>query len=214
MQEPLRSIASFAQLLGRRYKGKIDSSADEYIDFIVDGAMRMKEMIQGLLEYSLVGKGENFQLVDVNETIDIVLSNLKRLIDENEAEITHERLPTVTADSRQLVQIFQNLIGNAVKFKKPETQPKIRISAYLDTKKNDYVFSVYDNGIGIEKQYTDIIFDIFKRLHTIDEYRGTGIGLAICKRIVEHHGGKIWVESEYGVGSTFYFTIPINLAKT
>ncbi|MCZ3364447.1 sensor histidine kinase [Methanobacterium veterum] len=210
LQEPLRSIASFAQLLGRRYNGKIDSSADEYIDFIVDGAMRMKEMIQGLLEYSLVGKGENFQLTDVNETIDIVLSNLKRLIDENEAEITHERLPTVTADSRQLVQIFQNLIVNAVKFKKPETRPKIRISAYLDTKKKEYIFSVSDNGIGIEKQYSDKIFDIFKRLHTIDEYRGTGIGLAICKRIVEHHGGKIWVESKYGAGSTFYFTIPIN----
>ncbi len=208
LQEPLRSIASFAQLLERRYKSKIDNTADEYIDFIVDGAMRMKEMIQGLLEYSLVGKGENFQLTDVNETIDIVLSNLKRLIDENEAEITHERLPTVTADSRQLVQIFQNLIGNAIKFKKPEIQPKIYISAYLDARKNEYVFSVSDNGIGIEEQYSNKIFEIFKRLHTIDEYRGTGIGLAICKRIVESHGGKIWVESELGKGSTFYFTIP------
>lgn len=210
LQEPLRSIASFSQLLERRYKGKLDSSADEYIDFIVDGAMRMKEMIQGLLEYSLVGKGENFQSTDVNETIDIVLSNLKRLIDENEAEITHERLPTITADSRQLVQIFQNLIGNAVKFKKPDIPPKIHISAVLDAKNNEYIFSVSDNGIGIETKYRDKIFDIFKRLHTIDEYGGTGIGLAICKRIVEHHGGKIWAESEYGVGSTFYFTIPIN----
>jgi PAS domain S-box-containing protein len=210
LQEPLRSIASFSQLLGRRYKGKLDSNADEYIDFIVDGAMRMKEMIQGLLEYSLVGKGENFQPTDVNETIDIVLSNLKRLIDENEAEITHERLPTITADSRQLVQIFQNLIGNAIKFKNPEKQPKINILAHLDTKKKEYIFSVSDNGIGIEKQYSNKIFDIFKRLHTIDEYRGIGIGLAICKRIVERHGGKIWVESEYGLGSTFYFTIPIN----
>jgi len=170
----------------------------------------MKEMIQGLLEYSLVGKGENFQSTDVNETIDIVLSNLKRLIDENEAEITHERLPTITTDSRQLVQIFQNLIGNAVKFKKSDIPPKIHISAVLDAKNNEYIFSVSDNGIGIETQYSDKIFDIFKRLHTIDEYRGTGIGLAICKRIVEHYGGKIWVESEYGVGSTFYFTIPIN----
>ncbi len=135
LQEPLRSIASFAQLLERRYKGKLDSSADEYIDFIVDGAMRMKDMIQGLLEYSLVGKGENFQPTDVNETIVIVLSNLKKLIDENEAEITYERLPTITADSRQLVQIFQNLIENAIKFKKPEKQLKINIDAHLDTKK-------------------------------------------------------------------------------
>ena len=208
LQEPLRSIASFAQLLERRYKDKLDSSADEYIDFIVSGAVRMKEMIQGLLDYSLVGKGENFQLTDVNEIIGTVLSNLNRLIDENKAEITHDQLPTITADSRQLVQIFQNLIGNAIKFKKPKIQPKIHISGYLDTKKKEYIFSVSDNGIGIEKQYNNKIFDIFKRLHTIDEYRGTGIGLAICKRIVEHYGGKIWVESKYGKGSTFYFTIP------
>lgn len=215
LQEPLRSIASFAQLLEKRYKGKLDPDADEYIDFMVDGAVRMKEMIQGLLDYSLVGtEGGKFRQVNVETALDNALSNLYVAIKENNAEITHDELPIVTADENQLIQLFQNLIGNAIKFKKHEVLPKIRISARKDPQKNEYVFSVSDNGIGMETQYTDKIFEVFKRLHTIDEYRGTGIGLAIAKRIVERHGGRIWVESELGKGSTFYFTIPVNLEKS
>jgi light-regulated signal transduction histidine kinase (bacteriophytochrome) len=153
--------------------------------------------------------GEEFNEVNTEEVFDNVLQNLKSSIEENNAEITHDKLPTVTADKTQLNQLFQNLIGNAIKFKKPDKPPKIHISARKDEEKNEYVFSVSDNGIGMEPQYAERIFVIFQRLHTRDVYKGTGIGLAIVKRIVERHGGCVWVESSFGVGSTFYFTIPI-----
>ncbi len=209
LQEPLRTIASFTQLLEKRYKGNLDKDADEYIDFVVDAATRMKEMIQGLLNYSRIGtKGAEFRPTDVNKALNDAISNLKSTIDENNAEIINDSLPTVLGDKRLLVQLFQNLIGNAIKFKKPDEPPKIHISASLDEKNNEYVFKVSDNGIGMESKYTDKIFEVFKRLHTIDEYKGAGIGLAISKRIVERHGGRIWVESEFGKGSTFYFTLP------
>ena len=209
LQEPLRTIASFTQLLEKRYKGNLDKDADEYIDFVVDAATRMKEMIQGLLNYSRIGtKGAEFRPTDVNEALNDAISNLKSTIDENNAEIINDSLPTVLGDKRLLVQLFQNLIGNAIKFKNPDEPPKIHISASLDEKNNEYVFKVSDNGIGMESKYTDKIFEVFKRLHTIDEYKGAGIGLAISKRIVERHGGRIWVESEFGKGSTFYFTLP------
>lgn len=208
LQEPLRTIASFTQLLEKRYKNRLDSDADEYIDFIVDGAVRMKEMIQGLLYYSRVGtKGGKFELTNTEDTLNDALSNLKLTVKENNAEITHDKLPTVIADKGQLTQLFQNLIENAIKFKKEDIPPKIHISAVKDEKKNEYIFTVSDNGIGMEPQYTDKIFEVFKRLHTIDEYRGAGIGLAISKRILERHGGRIWVKSELGKGSTFYFTL-------
>ncbi len=209
LQEPLRAIASFAQLLEKRYKNRLDSDADEYIDFVVDSAVRMKEMIQGLLYYSRVGtRGEKFQLISAEETLKDALSNLKLLIKENEAQVTYDKLPMVTADKGQLIQLFQNLIENAIKFKKSNIAPKIHISSRKD--KEMYIFSVSDNGIGMEPQYTDKIFEVFKRLHTIDEYKGAGIGLAISKRIIERHKGKIWVKSELNNGSTFYFSIPLN----
>ncbi len=210
LQEPLRTIVSFTQLLEKHYKNQLDSDADEYIDFIVDAAVRMKEMIQGLLYYSRVGtKGGEFKLIDIEEALKNALSNLQLTIKENNAEITYDKLPMVIADKGQLTQLFQNLIENAIKFKKPDTPLKIHISSRKDPQKNEYIFSVSDNGIGIESQYTDKIFEVFKRLHTVDEYRGVGIGLAISKRILDRHGGRIWVESKYGQGSTFYFSLPL-----
>ena len=210
LQEPLRSVASYAQLIQRRYGGQLDSDADEFIDFMVSGATRMKSMIQGLLDYSRVNRaGIEFVKTDMNAKVEKAVSNLQYAIDESSAEITHDNLPNVIADPDQMVRVFQNLIGNAIKFKKADEPPRIHISANTDKEKYEWVFSVKDNGIGMEKQYTDKIFEVFKRLHTIDEYEGTGIGLAIVKRIIERHGGRVWVESELGVGSTFYFTIPI-----
>lgn len=211
LQEPLRTIASFTQIMEKRYKNRLDSDADEYIDFIVDAAVRMKEMIQGLLYYSRVGtKGGEFKLTDTEEALKNAISNLQLTIKENNAEINYDKLPIIMADKGQLIQLFQNLIENAIKFRKPDISPKIYISARKDPQKNEYIFSVSDNGIGMEPQYTDKIFEVFKRLHTMDEYRGAGIGLAISKRILDRHGGHIWVESELGKGSTFYFNININ----
>ena len=214
LQEPLRTIASFTQLLERRYKNRLDSDADEFIEFIIDAAMRMKEMIQGLLDYSRIGtRGGEFNFIDTEAVMKTVLSNLHAAISESNAEVTYDRLPPVIADKNQLIQLFQNMISNAIKFKKKGATPKIHISARTDEKKGEFIFSVSDNGIGLEPQYRDKIFEVFKRLHTMDEYKGTGIGLAISKRIIERHGGRIWVESELNEGSTFYFTLPIRLAK-
>ncbi|MEN4029024.1 MAG: MEDS domain-containing protein [Methanobacterium sp.] len=210
LQEPLRTIASFAQLLKIRYKNRLDPDADEFIDFVVDAAKHMKKMIQGLLDYSRVS-AQRYELKQVNseKILNTVLSNLQPTIEKNKAQITHDKLPLVTADETQFIQLFQNLIGNAIKFKKEDVPPKIHISCKKDDE-GKYIFSVSDNGIGIEPQYQNRIFEIFKRLHTIDEYRGAGIGLAISKRIVECHGGRIWVESELGKGSIFYFVLPID----
>jgi len=208
LQEPLRTITSFTQLLERRYKDKLDSDADEFIEYIVDAAKRMQNLIKDLLNYSRVTtRGKEFESTDSEEILEDALSNLHAAIRENNGEITYDKLPKIMADKRQMIQLFQNLIGNAIKFRKPEIPPKIHISAKKD--KNEYVFSVEDNGIGMEPQYLERIFIIFQRLHTLDEYSGTGIGLAVSKKIVERHGGHIWVESEPCEGSTFYFTIPI-----
>ncbi len=210
LQEPLRTIASFTQLLARRYTGQLDKDADEFIDFIVDGTKRMQAMIKDLLQYSRVQtRGEEFKPTDVQNVLNQALFNLKVSIEENNAEITHDEIPIVIADEKQLVQLFQNLISNAIKFKKPDESPKIHISTRKDEENNEYIFGVSDNGIGMEPEYTERIFELFQRLHTRDEYKGTGIGLAVAKKIVERHGGRIWVESELGKGSTFYFTIPI-----
>ncbi|MGF7118154.1 PAS domain S-box protein [Methanobacterium oryzae] len=210
LQEPLRTIASFTQLLERRYKGQLDSDADEFIGFIVDAAIRMKEMIKGLLDYSRVGtKKTEFKEIDMNIKLNKALSNLKASIDENKAEITYDYLPTILADSGQMIRVFQNLIGNAIKFRKLKEPPKIHVACQINIENNEYIFSVSDNGIGMEKGYTDKIFEVFKRLHTMDKYQGAGIGLSVVKRIIEQHGGRIWVESKLGKGSTFYFTIPL-----
>ncbi|MGB9980184.1 ATP-binding protein [Methanobacterium sp.] len=210
LQEPLRTIASFTQLLEKRYKGKFDSDADEFMDYIVEASIRMKEQIEGLLEYSRVGtKGEEFKHVNINVIVNKAIHSLNTSIKETSANIKVDELPEVMGDENQLQRVFQNLISNAIKFKKQEEPPKIHIFANKDIYNKEYVFSVQDNGIGIEEQYSERIFTIFQRLHTRDVYEGTGIGLSIVKRIIERHGGHIWVESEFGVGSTFYFTLSI-----
>jgi len=206
LQEPLRSIASYTQLLTRRYKDKLDSDANEFMEFIVDGATRMQNLINDLLSYSRVGtRGHEFESTDLNNVVASVIQNLDLRIKDSSASVTHDEMPTVMADSRQLMQLFQNLISNALKFQS-ESPPKVHIGVTQDADK--YTFSVRDNGIGIDPQYSERIFLVFQRLHGKSEYPGTGIGLAICKKIVERHGGRIWVESEPGAGSTFYFTIP------
>ncbi len=208
LQEPLRTIASFTQLMERRYKGRLDEDADEFMGYIVDASVRMKQMILDLLEYSRVGtKQEMFRAIHMESELNDVLVNLNDLIERSRAEITHDPLPVVFGDESQLLLLLQNLITNAIKFRKENEPPRIHISAACE--KNEYVFSISDNGIGIEEQYFDRIFTIFQRLHTREEYQGTGIGLSVAKRIVERHGGKIWVESEFGEGSTFYFSIPV-----
>ena len=211
LQEPLRTIASFTQLLERRYKGKFDSDADEFMEYIVDAAIRMKEQIEGLLEYSRVTRGEEFELVDMNEILNQTIKSLDTSVKESKAEITINELPDVMGDASQLQRVFLNLISNAIKFRKQDEPLKIDISAYKHEDNNEYVVSVKDNGIGIEEQYSERIFTIFQRLHTREEYKGTGIGLSIVKRIIERHGGRIWIESEFGEGSNFYFTLPIGM---
>lgn len=208
LQEPLRMITSFLQLLQRRYEGQLDSNADEFIEFAVDGATRMQNLIQDLLAYSRVTtKGKEFKNLKMEEPLEKALMNLKISIEENKAQITNDPLPIITADYYQMIQLLQNLIGNAIKYRSEKT-PQIHISAQKED--NHWLFNIKDNGIGIDLQYADRIFMIFKRLHTIEEYQGTGIGLAITKKIVERHGGKIWVESEPEKGSTFYFTLPVH----
>jgi PAS domain S-box-containing protein len=208
LQEPLRMISSYLQLLQRRYQGKIDEKADKYIYFAVDGAARMQILINDLLEFSRVTtRAKEPEPTDCELLLNQVSSNLELYIKENKAAVSHDPLPEVVADNTQLVQVFQNLIINGIKFHSEEA-PKIHIST--EKKANEWVFSVQDNGIGIDPQYSEKIFEVFKRLHKKEEYPGTGIGLAICKKIVERHGGHIWVESELGKGSTFYFTLPIN----
>ncbi len=206
LQEPLRMVSSYMQLLSRRYAGKLDSDADDFIGFAVDGARRMQVLIQDLLVYSRVGtRGKPFEPTNCEDVLEQVLSNMEVAINESGAVVTHDPLPTVAADASQLAQIFQNLIGNAIKFQGEET-PRVHVSA--ERKAGEWLFSVADNGIGIDPEFFERIFVIFQRLHGRGEYSGTGIGLAISRKIVERHGGRMWVESESGTGSTFYFTIP------
>ena len=213
LQEPLRAISGFTELLVKRYHGKIDEKADTYIDFITEGTTRMQQMIQDLLAYSRVQtQVHEFVLIDSNVSLDLALSDLQVAIKEHNAIITSDPLPSIFADREQITKMFQNLVGNAIKFNQPGVVPKVHISAKQD--ENNWIFSVSDNGIGISQEYADRIFKIFQRLHTRDEYPGTGIGLAICKRIAEQHGGTIWIESVPGSGSTFYFTIPKRKKET
>ena len=208
LQEPLRTIASFTQLLERRYKEKLDPDADEFIGYVVEAAKRLQQMIIDLLEYSrIMTRGDLFTEVNVNDVLNDALFYLQGAIDDTGAEITHDHLPNVVADKNQLTKVFQNLISNSIKFRKKDVSPKIHVSSKKE--KNEYIFSVQDNGIGMEPQYAERIFTIFQRLHTREEYQGTGIGLSIVRRVIERHRGHVWVESELGVGSTFYFTIPL-----
>lgn len=206
LQEPLRMVASYTQLLAKRYKGKLDADADEFIAYAVDGANRMQRLIQDLLAYSRVDtQGEALQPTPVEAIMDYALDNLGAAVEESGAVVTRDPLPTVMADERQLLQLFQNLLSNALKFR-GEQAPRVHVSA--ERRGSEWVFSVRDNGIGIDPQYAERIFVVFQRLHTMAEYPGTGIGLAICKKIVERHGGRIWMESRVGQGTTFYFTLP------
>jgi PAS domain S-box-containing protein len=205
LQEPLRIIAGYTQLLQQRYKGKLDEDADQFIFFIVDSVVRMQNLINDLLSYSRIEtRGGDFESVDCQVVLDDVLHTLQIKVEENDAVITHGPLPTVQADKVQLFQLFQNLISNAIKFRS-DKPPRIHIAA--ESQNGRWLFSVKDNGIGIDPKYLERIFVIFQRLHSQDKYPGTGIGLAICKKIVERHGGRIWVESQLGKGATFYFIL-------
>jgi len=207
LKEPVRMIKSYMELLKKRYGSKLDSDANDFIDFAVDGAERMQKLIEDLLAYSRVDrKGKPFKLVDCNKILEKALKNLELAIKETNAIVRNSKLPEVMGDETQLLQLFQNLISNAIKFRDTR-KPEIKITA--EKKENEWVFCFEDNGIGIQPENFNRIFMIFQRLHTAKEYPGTGIGLAICKKIVERHGGIMWVESEPGKGSRFYFTIPV-----
>ncbi len=212
LQEPLRMISSYVQLLSRRYRGKLDSDADEFIAFAVEGAGRMKALIDDLLAFSRVGtRGRDLAPVMLEEIFQQATRYLELAIEDSGASITHDPLPQVMADDGQMLQLFQNLIGNALKFR---SKAPLKVHVGVRREKNFWLLYIRDNGIGIDPQFWERIFVIFQRLHTREEYQGTGIGLAICRKIVERHGGRIWVESEPGQGSTFYFTLnPVEDAK-
>ena len=206
LQEPLRMVASFTQLLQKRYQDKLDDEANEFITFAVDGATRMQSLINDLLTYSRVGiKGASFSPTDMNVILEDVLTNIQQTTLEADAKITTDPLPVIIADKSQMAQILQNLISNAIKFR---GKSSINIHVSGENQPDEWIFSVKDNGIGIDPKYFERIFIIFQRLHKRDEYEGTGIGLAVSKKIIQRHRGKIWVESELGKGSTFYFSIP------
>jgi PAS domain S-box-containing protein len=206
LQEPLRMVSSYTQLLGKRYGDKLQGDAQEFMHYIVDGAARMKQLIEDLLAYSRVGtKGKEFKSVSVEVPLRKAITNLRAAIEESSAAVTWDPLPTVDADEMQLAQLFQNLMGNALKFR-GQGVPRIHVSA--EEHDGEWHITIADNGIGIEPQYFERIFMLFQRLHTMGEYPGTGIGLAICKKVVERHAGRIWVTSTPGEGSQFHFTLP------
>jgi PAS domain S-box-containing protein len=207
LQEPLRMVASYTQLLAKRYKGRLDSDADEFIAFAVDGAHRMQVLIGDLLAYCRVGTtGNELRETSSEAALEQALLNLQGAILENGGVVTHDPLPSVIADGAQLVQLFQNVVGNAIKYRSAEL-PRVHVSAKKNGG-NEWIFSMRDNGLGIDPQYFEKIFVMFQRLHGREEFSGTGIGLTVCKKIVERHGGRMWVESEPGKGSTFYFALP------
>lgn len=207
LKEPLRMIVTYLQLLEREYVDILDKNAKDYLNFAVEGAKRMQVLISDLLTFSQVGTGQHpFEITDCEVVLHDVLDNLKISIEESHAQITHDPLPKVLADKTQLIQLFQNLVSNAIKFSdKSETKIHIGVEPF----KNTWLFSVQDNGIGIDPQHFERIFSLFQRLHTREKYQGTGIGLAVCKKIVEQHGGQIWVESSLGNGTIFHFTLPV-----
>jgi PAS domain S-box-containing protein len=212
LQEPLRMVTSYTQLLAGRYKGRLDSDADEFIAFAVDGCNRMQGLIKDLLAYSRAGtNGKVLREVSAENALKEALANLRATIDQSSAVVTHDALPAIRTDEMQLTQVFQNLVGNAIKYHGTEV-PHVHVSATKNGG-NEWTFSVRDNGLGIDPQYFDRIFILFQRLHGRDEFEGTGIGLAICKKILERLGGRIWVESQPEKGSTFYFALPETMEK-
>ena len=211
LQEPLRMVAIYTQLLAERYAGKLDADADKYIHYSVDGALRMQKLVQDLLAFSRVGRQSvALRSTDCNEVFEAALKNLEAAMQQSGAVARHAHLPVVIADSSQLIQVFQNLVGNAIKFRGSQP-PVIRVDAEMKGK--EWVFSVSDNGIGIAPEHAENVFEVFRRLHTRTEYPGNGIGLAICKKVIEQHGGRIWVESQVDHGSTFKFTFPVSTIK-
>lgn len=211
LQEPLRMVGSYVQLIEKKYKGRLDKDADEFMEYAVDGAKRMQELINDLLAYSRVGRrGTEFSRVGMNRVLETVERNLRVSIEQKNATITADELPVVAGDEVQLVQLLQNLISNSIKFRS-EADPRVRVSA--SRQDDEWLFAVEDNGIGFEQRYAKRIFNIFQRLQGRGEYEGTGIGLAISSRIVQRHGGAIWARSEPGGGSVFYFTIPVERGK-
>ena len=210
LQEPLRMVAAYTQLLAERYRGKLDADADKFIGYAVEGALRMQTLIQDLLAFSRVGhNGNSGKTSDCNRVVDDALLNLRAAIEESGATVTRDDLPVVVAEHAQLIQVFQNLIGNAIKFRGKE-KLVIRVSA--ERQDAHWLFSLTDNGIGIAPEYHEVIFAIFQRLHARTEYAGNGVGLAICKKIIEHYGGRIWVKSDPGKGCSFQFTLSAILA--
>jgi signal transduction histidine kinase len=207
LQEPLRTVGTYVQLLAKRYRGHLDEAADEIIDYAVEGATRLHQLLFDLLAYSRVQtQGKEFQVINCEAVLEGVLGTLRTAIIERGAVVTHDRLPIVRGDAAQVAQVLQNLLGNALKFHGSEA-PRIQVSA--ERKGTEWEFAVRDNGIGLDPVHAQRIFVIFQRLHTVCEYPGTGIGLAICQRIMERHGGRIWVESTPGQGATFFFTLPM-----
>jgi len=206
LHEPLRMVSCYVQLLERRYCGRLDSDADEFIQFAMDGARRMQAMVDGLSALSRVtSAGRPFRTADLNASVQSAVSALRPAIDEAGAVVRCDTLPSVLADGAQLEQLYHNLIGNALRFSNGR-RPRVHVG--VENKSGEHVFFVRDNGIGIDPRYAEKVFVMFQRLHARDEYEGNGIGLAVCKRIVERHGGRIWVESEPGKGAAFRFTIP------
>jgi len=212
LQEPLRMVASYTQLLAKRYKGRLDSDADEFIAYAVDGSTRMQGLIQDLLAYSRAGTvGTPLREISSENALKEALTNLRATIEESDAVVTHDSLPAITTDGMQLAQVFQNLVGNAIKYRSAKV-PNVHVSAAKNGG-NEWIFSVRDNGLGIDPQYFERIFVLFQRLHGRETFKGTGIGLAICKKMLERLGGRIWVESQPEKGSTFYFALPERDAK-
>jgi light-regulated signal transduction histidine kinase (bacteriophytochrome) len=212
LQEPLRMVVSYTQLLAKRYKGRLDADADEFLSFAVDGAHRMQLLIQGLLAYCRVETtGKDLLETSSQSALEWALVKLQGAIEDSGSVVTHDPLPTVTADSSQLAQLFENLVGNAIKYHGVDP-PRVHVSAkrYSD---GEWIFSVRDNGIGIDSQYFEKIFVMYQRLHGRKEISGTGVGLTVCKKIAQRHGGRIWVESSLGNGSTFYLVLPGGEAK-
>lgn len=208
LREPLHVVSSFTHILERRLRSKADNQEKEYIEFIKQATRQAQVLIKDLLEYSLIGRQKSFDTIDLSSVLKEVFANLKTTIEESGAEIEWAGLPTVKANRLGMAQLFQNLIVNAIKYRS-EKIPEILITA--ESKPDMWIFSIKDNGIGIDPQFKERIFEMFQRLHPKSEYSGTGVGLAVCKKIVENHGGKIWVESQKGSGSVFYFTIRKNL---
>jgi chemotaxis family two-component system sensor kinase Cph1 len=204
LKEPLHVVSSFVYLLEKRFQHKLDDHEKQYLKFIKEGVGQAQKLIKDLLEYSRIGKTKSFELVDISSILTGVLTNLKTIIDESGATIECDKMPKITSNSLEMDQLFQNLIINAIKYR---SQKPLIIQITARPEKGMWIFSIKDNGIGIDPQFKERIFDMFQRLHAKNEYSGTGIGLAICKKIVENHGGKIWVESVLGDGTTFYFSI-------